>query len=102
MYHRICDIAGDPFSISPESFAQQLEFLKKNGYHTITLQMLYQHLQSGIVLPKKPVILTFDDAYEDNLINALPLLNQYEMTGTVFIITSCVGRYNDWDRYLDQ
>jgi len=102
MYHRICDSPCDPYSIAPQDFAKQLEFLKNHGYHTISLRMLYQHLQSGMSLPKKPVVLTFDDGYEDNLIHALPLLNQYEMTATVFIIAGWVGRNNDWDSNSDQ
>lgn len=99
MYHRIADIAGDRNSVSPKMFEQQLAYLKKKCYNTISLSDLEEHFTNGKTLPSKPLILTFDDGYEDNFITALPLLNKYGMKGTVFPVAAYTGRHNDWENY---
>ena len=99
MYHRVTDIPGDRLSIPPNLFAAQLEYLQKKGHHTITLAQLHQYLTAGTTLPAKPVILTFDDAYDDNYTNALPLLQQYGMCGTVFAISQWVDADNGWEDF---
>jgi peptidoglycan/xylan/chitin deacetylase (PgdA/CDA1 family) len=47
-------------------------------------------------LPSKPVLLTFDDGYTDNFTYALPLLKQYNMKGTVFVVAGGVGNFCSW------
>ncbi|HOA80155.1 MAG TPA: polysaccharide deacetylase family protein, partial [Defluviitaleaceae bacterium] len=45
----------------------------------------------GASLPSKPIILTFDDGYENNYTNAFPILKKHNMKATIFIVTSAVG-----------
>ena len=66
MYHRIADVPGDRNALPPEKFREQLQYLKRAGFTSITLQMLYEHYAFGADLPPKPVLLTFDDGYRDN------------------------------------
>ncbi len=93
MYHYISEPppGSDPIriglSVSPGRFESHLEYLRDNGYHTITLDDLYFALTQGRPLPARPVVLTFDDGYEDAYSNAYPLLKKYGMTGTFFLIT---------------
>lgn len=51
-------------------------------------------------LPAKPVILTFDDGYEDNYTEMLPILEEYGMKATVYVITNQIGQpgYLTWDQ----
>lgn len=99
MYHRIANIPNDRNTVSPDMFTEQLRYLQKQGYTTISLEDLYDHLTTKMPLPSKPVILTFDDGYEDNFTNALPLLKEYGMIATVCVISNWVGKNNDWENY---
>ena len=106
MYHHIADSppGADPIrrdlSVSPQAFEAQLRYLVEAGYRPITLRDLIYHLTLGASLPEKPVILTFDDGYENNYTNAYPLLKKYGFVGTFFIVTEPVDRgragYMSW------
>lgn len=99
MYHRIADIPGDRNSLSPVKFAEQLDYLSSQGFHTVSLQDVHAYYTTGKKLPSKPVLLTFDDGYEDNLSVALPLLAARNMMATVFPISDWVGKPNDWENF---
>lgn len=99
MYHRVDQIKNDRNTVLPEMFSQHLHFLKKHGYNTITLAQLYDYHTQKIPLPAKPLVLTFDDGYENNFIYALPLLLEHKMQATVFVITGWVGKMNEWENY---
>ena len=80
--------------ITPGQFRRILHFLKKNGYQTISLDQLSDQTFS---LPEKPVVLTFDDAYDSIYRYAAPLMLEYGFTGTVFVISQFVDSWNNWD-----
>lgn len=67
-----------------------MRYLVRTGYRPITLRDLVYHLTLGAPLPEKPIVLTFDDGYEDNYTNAYPLLKKYGFVGTFFIVTEPV------------
>lgn len=100
MYHYIRvnpfarDRAGADLSVSPEHFAQQMALLAAEGFHTVTLDDLMAAIFNGTRLPSMPIILTFDDGYEDFYTAALPVLEKYSFRATSFIITGKVGRGN--------
>ena len=99
MYHRIDRVRGDRNTLAPEKFEQQLQYLAENGYHTVTMDELYEHYARGLPLPKKSVVLTFDDGYVDNLTIAMPLLEKYHMRGNVFAISNWLGKENKWENF---
>ncbi len=80
--------------VTPTKFRTILEFLKEEGYETVSIENL---IHPGAILPKKPVILTFDDSYESLYTHAFPMMQTYGFSGTVFVITGFVGRLNAWD-----
>jgi peptidoglycan/xylan/chitin deacetylase (PgdA/CDA1 family) len=98
MYHYIsvppagADVYRRDLSVTPAQFESDLRYLSEAGYQTITLDDLLYALTQGRPLPAKPVILTFDDGYEDNYTNAFPLLRKYGMTGHFFIISDFVNQ----------
>lgn len=98
MYHYVsappadADVYRRDLSVTPAQFESHLKYLASAGYHTITLDDLLYALAQGRSLPLKPVILTFDDGYEDNYTNAFPLLHKYRMVGHFFIITDFVNQ----------
>ncbi len=93
MYHHISapppgsDFLRIDLSVPPDVFEAQLKYLADQGYHTIHLTDLVNHWQSGTELAPKPIILTFDDGYDDNYTNAFPTLKDFGFTGTFFVIT---------------
>src|SRR5207248_8382795 len=94
MYHRVAaDREPDPLTVTPERFAEQVEYLHAHGYRSLTLG---QWSRSGKDGPA--VVLTFDDGYRDFLENAFPILQQHGFTATVFMIPDHVGRAATWSR----
>lgn len=102
MYHRIADVPGDRNALPAEKFEQQLRYLAQNGYNAILPDELYAHYAHKKPLPPRPVMLTFDDGYEDNFTTALPLLQKYKMKAVVFPIADWIGRTNHWEDFGKQ
>jgi peptidoglycan/xylan/chitin deacetylase (PgdA/CDA1 family) len=97
MYHYIRtspDLAGVGLSVLPVAFKAQMNYLKDNGYTTITMRDLDRALLTGAKLPPKPVALTFDDGYVDFDTVAVPQLEELGMTATNYVPTMLVGRNN--------
>ena len=99
-YHKV-DTLNHALSVSPEEFEEQMEYLYKNDYTTITPDKLMAYLKYGKPLPDKPIVITFDDGYLDNYTNAYPIMRKYGFTATIFIVTNLVGhdsRFMNWDQ----
>lgn len=99
MYHRVDDVPRNRLTVSPAMFAEQMAYLHDHGFHSITLDELLAYYLQHIPLPSKPIVLTFDDGYVDNVTSALPILRQYGMCATVCLISDWVDRPNDWEDY---
>lgn len=100
-YHSITIDPGNRAVITPAKFEEQMLYLSKNGYHTLTLQQFIDYMDgTTISLPKKPVLLTFDDGYADNYEHALPLLKQLNFHATLFVSpgTTEDGYFLNWDQ----
>jgi peptidoglycan/xylan/chitin deacetylase (PgdA/CDA1 family) len=80
------------YSVSPESFAQQMKALKDSGYETILPGDLYNYLVHGGKLPAKPVMLTFDDTDEEQYSIGYPEMKKYGFKGVFFIMTVSINR----------
>jgi peptidoglycan/xylan/chitin deacetylase (PgdA/CDA1 family) len=106
MYHYVGDLPPGAdairrgLTVSRADFTAQLNWLRAEGYRSVSLEELYLALAYGGPLPEKAVVLTFDDGYIDNFDVALPLLREYGFSGTFFVITNSVGTpgYMSWDQ----
>ena len=78
-------------TVTGAMFDQQMRYLKDEGYHVITLDTLVDCLRDGSELPAKPVIISFDDGWEDQFEYALPALEKYHFSATFFVVTNFVG-----------
>lgn len=92
-YHRITDIHADDFyglasnvSATIEDFDAQMAYIAKN-FTVISLDQLRQYILDGTELPKRPLLITFDDGYRDNYDNALPILKKYGFPAVIFTVT---------------
>ncbi|WP_439107451.1 polysaccharide deacetylase family protein [Congregibacter sp.] len=94
MYHMVREPEpGAKFNklrVSPENFEQQLRWLKEEGWHFASMS----DLVNAESLPAKTVVLTFDDGYEDNLLNADPVLERYDAKATLYVVEDRFDR--DW------
>ena len=90
-YHRIDSGIRHSLVVPPEEFKKQMQYLHNEGYHSITLDEVYDYVTKGTELPDKPVLITFDDGYIDNYQHAMPILKEYNMKATLFMISGSVG-----------
>jgi peptidoglycan/xylan/chitin deacetylase (PgdA/CDA1 family) len=99
MYHRIVSLECDPWglSVSPRHFAQQLESLRSFGQPRSLTQALDAYRRRDF--SKRSLVITFDDGYVDNLWNAAPLIERYEIPATIFVASSYIGCRGEfwWD-----
>ena len=96
-YHRVADVKRDEYEVcvTPDYFAEQMEALRKYA-RPIRLVEVVQCLKIGR-LPPRSVAVTFDDGYADNLYEAKPVLEKYEIPATVFVCSGYQGREFWWD-----
>jgi len=100
-YHQINNTAHNALTLSSQEFEAQMAYLYQSGYTTISPDQLIDYLRYGNTLPQNPILITFDDGYEDNYRVAYPILQKYNFTATIFLITDFVGtnkRYLTWDQ----
>ncbi|HPS42685.1 MAG TPA: polysaccharide deacetylase family protein [Anaerolineaceae bacterium] len=91
LYHHVSsEISNSQYSIDPASFKEQMKWLKKHGYATITVSELARLIRNGGAMPKRPVIITFDDGYVDVYKNAFPVLRKLGFVATFYIIANTV------------
>ncbi len=100
LYHRIANTKNDPhrLCVSPENFREQIKFLKEN-FRIVPLVQLVREVRSK-KLKNKTMAITFDDGYADNLHNALPILQEYNIPATIFLTAGHVGQEGPfyWDK----
>ena len=105
-YHMVKDDAKPDevrYAVPPEEFAAQLDYLTQEGYTTITPQDYARARKGKQTLPEKPVILSFDDGYEDNHRVVLPMLEEHGMKAVFYVVTNDIGLpgYMTWDNLFD-
>lgn len=102
MYHSLAAPGYQPtrgfakFVLGTHLFEEQLAWLKAEGYSSATVSSYLE----GEMVPKKTVVLTFDDALADFEL-AVPLLKKYGFTATLFVPTAFVGKKSSWIRGVD-
>jgi len=97
MYHKVDPRRQDELTVSVSQLEAQLGWLRAHEYRSVSLREVLEALRTGQALPPRSVLLTFDDAYRNNLIYALPLLQRYGYRATIFVPTAYVGGRNEWD-----
>jgi peptidoglycan/xylan/chitin deacetylase (PgdA/CDA1 family) len=101
LYHSVTDEDGGPEpSISRRLFRRQMAFLSAHGYETVFVRDVVGRYESAQPVPSTWVALTFDAGYEDFYRNVYPVLEQYRLKATLFVIVSGVGMEGGvtWDQ----
>lgn len=89
MYHHVSPKPG-LVTCSPENFRAQMAWLARHGWHTLSTTAFAECLVTGVI-PKKSVLITFDDGYLDNWVYAYPVLKEFGQRATLFLITGWIG-----------
>jgi peptidoglycan/xylan/chitin deacetylase (PgdA/CDA1 family) len=101
MYHKVDQILpGTRYPgnhVLPEAFEEQLAELKRWNYQSITLEQWIAYKEKRAALPRRPIIITFDDGYQSTHHTAWPILQRYGFTATVFLVAAQIGKTNAWD-----
>jgi peptidoglycan/xylan/chitin deacetylase (PgdA/CDA1 family) len=93
MYHRIDYLRPSlpaitrRLTVDPGDFAQQMRWLRDNGFHTLTQRELLAALRNQQALPARPVLVTFDDGYRDVLGKASPVIERLGLHATAYVIS---------------
>lgn len=99
MYHHIAsNPEGRVDTVSPESFEKQLIFLKKHGYHVVSLKEYVDSVKSSTKLLPKSIILTFDDGNDDNYTYAYRILKKHGLSAIFFVGSDDIGK----ERFLSE
>jgi peptidoglycan/xylan/chitin deacetylase (PgdA/CDA1 family) len=89
MYHsvgrEIQDWRWPDLTVPAAIFDDHLKWISRAGYRTVGLDDLYAHTTGEKILPRRSIVLTFDDGYIDNWTYAVPLMERYGFTGTVLV-----------------
>lgn len=111
-YHSISNERRDGtlrWSVSPDDFEEQMALIRERERTSLTVNQYAAMLRGLAPLPPRPVLITFDDGFADLADTALPVLRQYRLVATAYVITSRVGTAPspgsdpllDWDTLRD-
>ena len=96
MYHYVRDLKNSRFpgikGLDLDLFIEQICYLKKH-YHIITMEEVIYSIENQVKIPKKSVLLTFDDAYSDHYINVFPILDKYKLQGSFYTPSNAVTEH---------
>jgi len=105
-YKKFSEHQAGPSTITRRAFESQMELLKNQGYHVITIDQLIDFLEFKDQIPQKSVVITIDDGWKSFLKIAYPVLKKYRFPATLFVQTNFIGTKDalSWSelRYLSR
>ncbi|MCD2451811.1 polysaccharide deacetylase family protein [Methylicorpusculum oleiharenae] len=99
MYHMISEpktAAEVRFACPPRQFEKHLQLLLKKGYTPVSINQVSNYYSQNIQLPDKAVLITLDDGFEDNYLNALPIFERYQIPAVIYLATGVMAKTNQW------
>ena len=97
MYHSVLadPAAAGEYVISPKVFEADMRYLKDHGYQTVVIQDLIDYVYEDAPLPDKPVVITLDDGYYNNLLYVLPILERLDLKAVISVVGEFSVRYTE-------
>ena len=99
-YHAIADVVDPvlrPYGVPAPAFARQLDVLIRTGHRFVTPTEVLTLVSGGGGVPRRSVLITFDDCYEDLASAAVPVLRRHGVAALAFAVSGLVGSSNRWD-----
>ena len=90
--------SGEPLSLSKDTFESHIKWLNDNGFTFLSVREAYEMITTGNNVPKRPVVISFEDGYDDVFSNAYPILQKYHAKATVFISSDNINE----ESYLNE
>ncbi len=103
-YHKFSKDKANLLTVTESAFAEQMNFLKENGYRVITLDQFFDFLDFKKPLPPKSVVITIDDNWNSVYEIAFPILKKYGYPATLFVYTDLIlpgQKMLSWDRLIE-
>jgi peptidoglycan/xylan/chitin deacetylase (PgdA/CDA1 family) len=106
MYHRVSERTGGVSSptanVTPRRFREQLRGLLDRGFEAWSLGKILSARSAGQSVPEKVFAVTFDDGYQNNLVHALPILEELQVPATIYVATAFLDSerpfpFDNWD-----
>lgn len=96
MYHSILKnpSSAGKYVISPDTFEADMKYLKENGYTSVLSEEIINYVKNGSALPEKPIMITLDDGYLNNLTYVVPILEKYDMKAVISIVGEYTERFS--------
>lgn len=104
-YDAKTDVCGESICLDTAKFREHLQYLKDNNFKTLSMEEFKKWMYGEIEIPSKSILITIDDGakgtgtHNGNQLN--PLLDEFEMNATLFLITGWWGIDNYTGNYLD-
>lgn len=102
--HAIADLSGDPvlapYGIAPDRLERLISDLQARGYRFVTPDWLLAAIEDGAMLPRRALLLTFDDCYADLADAAATVLAPRGIPALAFAVSGLVGASNEWDQSI--
>jgi O-antigen biosynthesis protein len=87
----------ETWTTTPETFAMHMRYLHEKQYTPMTVTQFAAAIADRTThLPERPVVISFDDGLADFYTGALPILESYRFTATLYITTGMVGHTSTW------
>jgi len=99
MYHSVDDTFAPEYSrwsVTRAKFSEQLEVLRKLDFNPVTVSELASVMRKGSQIPARTVAITFDDGLLDFKLNALPIMETFQFSSTLYVTTKYVGGTSLW------
>lgn len=99
MYHEV-SLSPHPafqrYTVTAREFSHQMRLLAALGFETVGLDTLVRARAGKGSLPRRPVIITFDDGYQGSVDHAVPVLRARNFTATFFLVAGLMGQTSRW------
>lgn len=99
-YHAVRDLEGTrlaDYGVPAAALARQLRLLRRFGFRFVTLDEALRSVRGERGIPRRGVLVTFDDCYSDLLDSGLPVLRDLDVPAVAFAVADLVGGTNTWD-----
>lgn len=95
LYHHVSDNKTElpDLTVTTAEFERQMAILHEAGFQTISPRQFIAYMEEKqVILPEKPILITFDDGYEDNYTNAFPVLKHFDFRAVIFMVGINIDR----------
>jgi peptidoglycan/xylan/chitin deacetylase (PgdA/CDA1 family) len=99
MYHQVAPVQVESFAkyiVTPRAFAAQMRWLSLRGYEAVGMDALVESRAGRRPLPRRPIVITFDDGFQGCADHAMPILESFGFMAIVYVVAGLIGEPSRW------